>query len=482
MISILFTQLLALALIVHQLIFYFQYGESYLTVTLCPVLGLRLSKRKRCVVHMVAVMLCVALLFQPQSGLLRWLLLAALTLLIANYSLRLSNHLIVAWFLLFFCALEKFPEALINLEGKEHQFMVVGGQLVMIFTWLLPLVHKLNPQFFSPHRSCAATLTRLYLQAIGIQGLKFEPHLKRMAIYGTLAVEAAIPVLLLIPAAVPYGVLLAVLFHMQMGFLGQPHFSSLMYAGLLLFLPEAHTGVIFAGLKSLGWMGLTGCLIAGGLAGARFGITKIFHYRRGGLYLQILFGGYSALAILAAVQLFHVDQIPVVEWNNLTSIGQGLVLLVMSFYLLNGLMPYLGLKTEYSLAMFSNIRPVHWQHYLVRSPLLSFGEAGYIKIESLEGLPSYEACQDSLPLKSILDSYGYYQRWLYQHYYLHDSLALLCSQISPTPVIKLIYIRNGRRVVIEDYARDQATLESPRLQLLRYPYMLPADSSHAHCA
>ena len=56
-------------------------------------------------------------------------------------------------------------------------------------------------------------------------------------------------------------------------------------------------------------------------------------------------------------------------------------------YLVNGLGPYLGLKTNFSFAMFSNLRPIPWGHLLWRASWRPLQFARYVRIETIHGLP-----------------------------------------------------------------------------------------------
>lgn len=95
----LFVRLFALAPLLHENKGLFTQGRRYFTTCFVPALGLNLSPRGMIALHGGLSGLCTTLLVRPSLWALYPLLLLALSLLIASYSLRLSNHLVAAWFM-----------------------------------------------------------------------------------------------------------------------------------------------------------------------------------------------------------------------------------------------------------------------------------------------------------------------------------------------------------------------------------------------
>src|SRR5690242_3102287 len=94
-----FAQLFALALLVHEALWLCQDGDTYLSDCFLPAFGLTLSRGWMRAAHLGLIAVAAALLIRPQLWPLYPLLLLLLSLVIASYSLRLSNHLVVAWFM-----------------------------------------------------------------------------------------------------------------------------------------------------------------------------------------------------------------------------------------------------------------------------------------------------------------------------------------------------------------------------------------------
>ena len=88
------------------------------------------------------------------------LLLLALSLLIASYSLRLSNHLVAAWFMGLLLCLDLLFQTPARRGLAPTPFFLSGVQIVVGLTYALAFLHKLNPEYLSP-RNELRQLSRL---------------------------------------------------------------------------------------------------------------------------------------------------------------------------------------------------------------------------------------------------------------------------------------------------------------------------------
>ena len=75
--------------------------------------------------------------------------------------------------------------------------------VLIVVTYLLAFIHKLNTDYLSPKCSCGAWLTDMYVQMRSIPGKSVKRALVWLAIYGTVILEVLIPVLLLSPRTRP---------------------------------------------------------------------------------------------------------------------------------------------------------------------------------------------------------------------------------------------------------------------------------------
>ena len=241
-------------------------------------------------------------------------------------------------------------------------------RLELIILYFFAVFHKLNADFLDPQISCA-----VHFYAGQLQSLPFALA-GAVPIYLTLAVEAAIPLLLCWPLTRNAGILLGLLFHAAVGF--NPisefyNFSSMIFALLFLFAslrldagrptrylfrPLRWEGVPFYG-KSV--LAVGAVLVFVGLVVAA--PTEL---------VLPLWGLYSAGLILLFVLLPKAPPA-----RPAFSFRPWPVLLVPLLIGLNGCSPYLGLKTETAFAMYSNLRTEGGQsnHLLVPAGVQLFG-------------------------------------------------------------------------------------------------------------
>ena len=475
----LFVRLFALALLLHENTGLFTRGRSYFTTCFLPTLGLYLPPRAMIALHGSLIALCAALLIRPSLWALYLPLLFVLSLLLASYSLRLSNHLVAAWFMGLLLCLDLLFQTPERRGLAPTPFFMSGVQIVVGLTYALAFLHKLNPEYLSPQMSCGSFLGCQYLEhRVNIHHpglLKIQGFL---SIYAVLALEGAIPLLFLFPATRPLGLLLAVLLHLPLGFLVHVHFAVLMYAGLSAFVAPDDWPHILGAAFALSKMKLALFFFLGLYLGHRFG--GYGYRRRLPAYLhQLFFGVYFLAALAVSLTLLHGGPLRTFAWGGLTQ--RALLLLLTAAYLLNGLGPYLGLKTNFSFAMFSNLRPVPWRHLLWRAEWRPLQLARYIRIETIQGLPEVTEERWGEVMKPILERLGQPDQWQYSDYFFHEGLRLLCRAAPKPPVICIVYQEGGRRHEVQDYAREMAAHPPRYLRLALFPYTLPLDWSIRHC-
>ncbi len=268
-----------------------------------------------------------------------------------------------------------FPKlaALLRLEVLAMYFFVV--------------LHKLNVDYFNPAYSCA---TQLYADIV--KDYPFFPSgawTDPLCIYGALAAEAAIPLLLLFRRTRLWGVGLGLLFH----FMLSPHpnrfifsFSALLYAAYFLFIPRdvlaemaAIWGRMLSRLRDRWlWFALAAAGAASAIVLLRL-LTPQFvkdmriidhaHvYLSAGIRLAwmllALFNMYAfgrAMWICRRPESRRDDQANDAEPLFRPAFTTPLLIfpLLVGF---NGFCPYLGLKTESAFAMYANLRTEGWRN------------------------------------------------------------------------------------------------------------------------
>jgi hypothetical protein len=243
-------------------------------------------------------------------------------------------------------------------------------RLSVILLYVFATLAKINTAFLDPAQSCGAhhySVLRGHFAAVGIQ-LPAGNAVAFAAIAATLAIEGGIPVLLAIRRARPVGVVVALVFHYLLGLNGFYDFSSMIFALLLLFTPDD-----FGTIVQRFWLestlrhaigrarerlaspaGLAPLLAAGAIV-MLIGVQGN-HWRRvfgPPYFVWPVYGGVIVLLALPALAGLRAT-VPAVPSGTLR--GVGLLALAPLLVLLDGVCPYLGLKTDSSFAMFSNLR------------------------------------------------------------------------------------------------------------------------------
>ncbi len=315
----------------------------------------------------------VWLLARP-SSVPRLVLLATVQLYTVALDLpEVSNH----WLFTAFVNLTILTAWLL-VTARRRSFGVTSGELLHTFApvarmelvglYFFVVLHKLNTDYFDPDTSCGAGFYQLHDERF-----PFLPNSSTFevgSLYLTILAEAAIPMLLCTNRGRNLGILVALTFHTVIGFnpvSGFYNFSSMLYAMLFLFAPEdlasrfvalwrglrtRALGSVRRGALALTWR--TG-LLFGALAAAGLGLLTFLDRALDDQFL-LVWGVYSAVLISLFVILVARGGTNDLIGNRLFELRRPQLLWLPLLVVLNGLSPYLGLKTESSFAMFSNLR------------------------------------------------------------------------------------------------------------------------------
>ena len=250
-------------------------------------------------------------------------------------------------------------------------------QLLLIYA--VAAIAKLNTGFFDGAVSCAAALSGKVAW--------FDPTLLdgawRIApsIYGTVAIELALPVLLAVPRTRLVGLAVGGAFHAVLALAGNVPFSALALALYVAFLPTdtpSRLRALAAQRPALGrwarrgrrWAdspvvlpAMVGCWLAAAVIFASepaLGRALISNGTRLLLVLVMLFAA-SLLALCLAS-----GGRPVYPPRSLR-LGHPVFVLGILLLVVNSLSPYLGLKTDSSFTMFSNLQTENgrWNHVFI---------------------------------------------------------------------------------------------------------------------
>ena len=251
------------------------------------------------------------------------------------------------------------------------------ARVLLLVLYTFAVVHKLNADWFTPALSCATD----HYASIAAR-LPFLPRgswVDAGVIYGTLLVEAAIPFLLVATRTRLFGVLLAVVFHFGL-VLNPSHvffdFSSMLFALYFLFLPYDYWNALRVQplrMKAGQWVRsrLDGGALRRGARWVAYGMAvlligaylfrlapetraQVWAMRESVRALFVVYGMALIATFLVVARARDVvgGSRALVSFRPLTV--WGVVMPAVVFF--NGMNPYLGLKTESSFAMFSNLR------------------------------------------------------------------------------------------------------------------------------
>jgi hypothetical protein len=268
-------------------------------------------------------------------------------------------------------------------EGTLFQTFAPVVRAEVIILYFFAVFHKLNSGFFAPLTSCAFDL----LQAQNLDAiLPLSTEFYKWNPYFTIAVELAIPVLLCIRRTRKAAVVIGILFHGVLAFSSYNafyDFSSMIFAVYFLFIDprlseSIHTAVIRS-RTSMNKLFISytvvkiSVLVIGVLAGAgmlfalnqKLDSSRTVHLAFWAIYCFVALFVFICYGFRSGTTQ-GAPSFSIVHWS--------LILLPVIVFI-NGISPYLGLKTENSYAMFSNLRTEGGvtNHFILPASIQLFG-------------------------------------------------------------------------------------------------------------
>lgn len=303
------------------------------------------------------------------------LLLALAVLMSLLYALRLpvsSNNQTIALFMnggiIAAFVLQAARGGTWNARDIPYEQLRVIARGLLAVMYFYGIFHKINTGFLDPQVSCATALYQPLARPFGLENNLFGQY---AAIYATFIVEAIAIVCLYWRRFFWVGLLVSLPFHYFIpisGYSWYLDFSSLVFALYMLSVPRE----VAAGLYA------TGVAL----------LRRPFELRAGPSFLLHIaaFWGVAAAAIVVAAYLFYPDRGEALWWHSAwllvwTAFGGLAMILIIRAALLElpyrtprettrqslwvyaipavlflaSASPYVGLKTESSIAMFSNL-------------------------------------------------------------------------------------------------------------------------------
>lgn len=280
---------------------------------------------------------------------------------------EVPNH----WLLTFF--VNSTILASYSIRGGDREDKLFSAiRLQVLILYFFSFFHKLNSDFLNPAHSCASVYYKR--AADWLPFLSTSDCSIHLLIYGTLALEFLLFAMLFATRPRKYAVFLGLLLHLSFTFSIEKNFfnfSSTMFALLFLFLdPTSVEGLakdyqdkIFKNLQ------LGAVLFSVVLLALNFLVTESFFF---GLYYQ---GVYLFWFSYAGIVLFLFSKnFARLASAKATVCFSSLYVFVLLVFL-NGLSPYVGIKTRTAWQMYSNlwISDTDSNHLIVPRSLDLFG-------------------------------------------------------------------------------------------------------------
>lgn len=278
-----------------------------------------------------------------------------------------GNHWVLASALALTYLLARAVSATRAAESTAALF-APAARVVLLLAYAFAAFSKLNTGFFDPATSCAVYYQDQMVSSWGLPGLSLAGRgdLGVGVAVAAACVELSVPVLLLRARTRRHGVLLAMGFHWFLALDLDQHFwdfSAVLFAAFLLFLDDRQTDALLERAARvtrrvrpsvrllLATLGLGAAAVA--TASAALGGPP-------GLVLLSVVLGHATWWVLGTAVLAGTGLT-----LRGTGVGDGVrlrsravMLLVPAVVVLNGLSPYLELKTGYGWNMYSNLRTV----------------------------------------------------------------------------------------------------------------------------
>lgn len=354
-------------------------------------------------------------------------------------------------------------------KGSLFETFAPAVRLETLVLYFYVVFHKLNWDFLDPQYSAASvhyqnllnTLAKLHLPQFSS-----ERWAQLLAIYGTLVIETAIPILISIRPTRIIGVWMGLLFHFVLGFEDYYDFTTMMFALLFLFTPENFPSLladwwkdsriggaarrigeqpIFRTIPPAIWIAAVGALVIGSV--------DVLIPRNSFRLFKVLWMFYAAAVMTAFAGAVHGRRRsePIAARTSIFHLPSPIFAIFPLLVLLNGASPYLGLKTRSCFTMFSNLRTEGGtsNHLIVpaSTQIAGFQKEMVLILESSDPILAKLADkQTSIPL-----------------FNLRTMISAKASQGQSGTSIK--YTQGDRTIIVADAEKDPV-LSKP------YPYLL----------
>lgn len=336
-------QLLGLGLLVHESVYFASKGTKHFIDGCNPVLSLSMPTACRVGTHCLFVLCSVGLIVAPALLWSRFGALVLTTLIIASFPSRLPNHLPVAWMVLAsFCL------------SPDNGVAVAITQIVVLMAYWFAALHKLNTEYFHRSRSCGVGLLTEYLLRKRVFKRWMTEGIYCIGTYGVVATELLLPLGLLFEPTRALALIVATFMHVAFGILAHANFSIIMFACLSTFV---------ASEVPISTLAAVVAVIFATIASPLLSIHRFFQFP----WLTLI-NSWLVLAVGTCGAIISVNH-AVGELHITRAFAATPVFSLLTFvFFVNCASPYLGLKFDFSLAMFSNLHPLRSTHFFLSLP------------------------------------------------------------------------------------------------------------------
>jgi hypothetical protein len=298
--------------------------------------------------------------------------------------------------------------------GRVERAFLPAARLVLLGFYSFAAFAKLNHAFFTPRVSCGNYFFDELTGSLGI-GLHSATAgwWSHLVPAGTAAIELAVPVLLLFRRTRVAGVVLGLVFHGLIA-LDQTHllsdFSSVLNALFTLFLPASFAASVLVTHRSLS-SSARDALRAVVVAGASVLLLVQWYGKGAGLQRLFMDGRAWAWVVFDVVVLVLVGRY---VWHRKSLRADvdlrpsGWLWIVPALVLVNGLAPFLELRTAYAFNMYSNLETASGDsnHFIVTRtlPLTDYQDDRVSILESSDpNLQLYAQQRFDIPFLQLRD-------------------------------------------------------------------------------
>jgi hypothetical protein len=315
------------------------------------------------VLSFVTGLTAVAAILRPDDRRLLWALAVAIPITAWLETPILSNH----WLLASLISLALVASRLFRFGWS---WFAATSRAMLLAFYGFAVLAKINTDFFEPSVSCAVVYANQSLRALGLPGAPVDSALATALPFLVVAIEAAIPILLLRARTRYVGLMVALVFHVIVSFDFGQHF----YDFTAVLLPLLLLWIADDRLERLGEYLPERTQFVAGMTLSMFVVASVLPVTRltSALLDDGIFLVWVPLALgsigYAAFQHRGSHQAAFRPPN-------GLAWIFVAVVVVNGLSPYAEVKTANSWNMYSNLAVVNGEsnHLLMRSGI-PFGD------------------------------------------------------------------------------------------------------------